>query len=275
MKILICTILLLFIAAVPVRADDTVSVTIDGVAVAFPGGLGPVIEDERTLVPVRGVFEHLGFEVGWLVDTRTAVIYNDTYTLRITIDSYTFTVNGVAYTLDVPARLIGERTMVPIRLPLEAVGYNIGWDVASRTVLISAASAAFEPSYFERRVLELTNEERARYSLSPLAHYDTLAALARAHSTDMAIHDNMSHTGSDGRVLRQRIDDAGISWWRIAENVAAGQRTPEAVVTAWMNSPGHRANILQADLTHLGVGLHRLEGTRFVYYWTQKFAALR
>lgn len=120
-------------------ANDEIRVTVDGEAVLFPGGQGAVIVDGRTLVPVRGVFEALGFEVGWDEDARTAILTNDDYDLRITIDSTTFTTNGVAYPLDVPAQLIEDRTMVPIRLPLESVGHFLDWDEATGTVMIRTA----------------------------------------------------------------------------------------------------------------------------------------
>jgi uncharacterized Zn-binding protein involved in type VI secretion len=119
-------------------APGTANVTINGIPVNFPGGQGPAIEGGRTLVPVRGVFEMLGFNVDWEAATSTAILSNDTITMRITIGNDVFTVNGTPHTLDVPAQNIGGRTMVPIRLPLESVGYNIGWDAATSTVLITS-----------------------------------------------------------------------------------------------------------------------------------------
>jgi hypothetical protein len=124
----------------PRAGDGTANVTINGEVVSFPGGTGPVVQDARTLVPVRGVFEHLGFEVVWEPDgaVNTVLIYNDTHSIRMVLGSDIFYVNGTAAAqrLDVPAQLVGARTMIPIRLPLEAVGLNIGWDDATRTVLI-------------------------------------------------------------------------------------------------------------------------------------------
>jgi hypothetical protein len=121
---------------VVVYAND-VNVAIEGVAVDF-GGQGPVIVDGRTLVPVRGVFEMLGFDVEWEQGTRTTVLTSAEFEIRITIDSAAFTTNGQSHTLDVPAQIIGGRTMVPIRMPLESVGLHLGWDGATSTVLISA-----------------------------------------------------------------------------------------------------------------------------------------
>ncbi|MCL1845206.1 MAG: copper amine oxidase N-terminal domain-containing protein [Defluviitaleaceae bacterium] len=123
-------------------ADDEIRVTVAGQVVDFPGGQGAVLVDGRTLVPVRGVFEMLGFEVDWDAETRTTILISAEHEVHITIDSDVFIANGASYTLDVPAQLIGGRTMVPIRLPLESVGYYLDWDGTARTVLIASESAA-------------------------------------------------------------------------------------------------------------------------------------
>jgi len=141
---LVAVIILAF--ALSAGASDTIGVTINGQAVVFPDQ-APVIRDGRTLVPVRGVFEHLGFEVDWDDVTRTAVLSSDMHEVRIPVGSDVFTTNGVEFTLDVPAQLIGGRTMVPIRLPLESVGLYVDWDDATRTVLVSAESFVDAPEY--------------------------------------------------------------------------------------------------------------------------------
>jgi len=102
----------------------------------------PVIVDGRTLVPVRGVFEALGFDVEWDNATRTVSLTRDNYEVTIVIDSPTFNTNGVNHDLDVPAQIIGGRTMLPIRLVLESVGYYVGWNEATRAVLVSAEPIA-------------------------------------------------------------------------------------------------------------------------------------
>jgi uncharacterized protein YkwD len=131
-----------------------------------------------------------------------------------------------------------------------------------------------DASDFEREVLELTNIERAKYGLEPLLWDDPLGAVSRAYSRDMSERDFMSHVCPDGLSPFDRMDNAGIKYWAAAENLAGGQRTPAEVVEGWMNSPGHRANILTAGYTHLGVGFHS-GGGLYRYYWTQKFATLR
>ena len=121
-----------------------------------------------------------------------------------------------------------------------------------------------EADIFEQRVLELVNIERANHGVSPLAWHAGLGAISRAHSEDMVRRGFFAHTCPSGRTPRDRMRAAGIRYSFAAENIAAGQRTPESVVTAWMNSPGHRNNILHPSLRHLGVGFYN-------FHWTQKF----
>jgi len=120
----------------PDAPDNTISVTINDQEVVFADQL-PVIIDGRTLVPVRGVFEALGFKVSWDDDTRTAVLTKYDYEVCISVGSNTFNTNGIDYTLDVPAQIINGRTMVPLRLPLESVGYKLDWLSTTHTITIS------------------------------------------------------------------------------------------------------------------------------------------
>jgi len=116
--------------------------------------------------------------------------------------------------------------------------------------------------------VDLVNAERAKAGCSPVTLEARLTQAAQAHSEDMAAHQNMSHTGSDGSSPGDRITRAGYDWRAYGENVAYGYATPEQVMDAWMNSPGHRANILDCDYQEIGVG-HAQPGD----YWTQDFAA--
>jgi uncharacterized protein YkwD len=135
---------------------------------------------------------------------------------------------------------------------------------------------------FEQRVFELTNIERVNHGLPPLIRHELLAVSSRAHSLDIMLnnlgsHTETGHTGSDGSTARQRMVRAGITNGRFyGENISYGSTTPEEVVEGWMNSPGHRANILHTDFTHLGVGLTwRPEGSsaRFRIYVVQNFCS--
>jgi uncharacterized protein YkwD len=89
----------------------------------------------------------------------------------------------------------------------------------------------------------------------------------------MARNDFFSHTGSDGSSPGQRISRAGYRWWTYGENIAAGYPSPEHVVDAWMNSAGHRANILNPDFRDIGVGYIYKPDTTYGHYWTQDMGA--
>lgn len=118
-------------------------------------------------------------------------------------------------------------------------------------------------------VTDLTNRERARAGLPPLAADPLLTAAAQAHSADMVARDFYSHTAPGGSQPWDRAAAAGSTRRSIGENIACGQRSPGEVVEGWMNSPGHRANILKPGFTHLGVGF--AGGGRAGTYWTQLF----
>ncbi|MGK5639426.1 CAP domain-containing protein [Streptomyces sp. URMC 126] len=118
-------------------------------------------------------------------------------------------------------------------------------------------------------VLALTNVHRTAAGLRPLDGDPRLTAAAQAHSADMAARGYHSHTAPDGGRPWDRAVAAGCVHRSIGENIACGQRSPAEVVEGWMNSPGHRANILTPDFTHLGVGF--AGGGPAGTYWTQLF----
>jgi uncharacterized protein YkwD len=115
---------------------------------------------------------------------------------------------------------------------------------------------AIAPSTFAQQVVDLVNQQRATNGCAPFNVSPQLSAAAQAHSQDMALNDFVSHTGSDGSSMGQRITRSGYDWRMAAENVAAGQSTPESVVASWMSSASHRANILNCSLRDIGVGYY-------------------
>ncbi|WP_238016761.1 CAP domain-containing protein [Dactylosporangium sp. AC04546] len=139
----------------------------------------------------------------------------------------------------------------------------------------SGASAATAPptaaaaAKLETQVVTLTNNYRTAHGCKALRIDTRLVAAARAHSTDMVSKSFFSHTGSDGSTFVQREVRAGYTKGASAENIAWGYRTPQDVVNAWINSPGHRANILNCSSVAVGVGVaYKTNGTP---YWTQDF----
>ncbi|MEJ3744182.1 CAP domain-containing protein [Actinomycetes bacterium KLBMP 9797] len=134
-----------------------------------------------------------------------------------------------------------------------------------------AAGTGTTQSADENEVVEITNRERAEGGCGTVTVNAKLATAARQHSQDQAEHNNMSHTGSDGSSPWDRTERAGYTN-AIGENVAMGYRTPAAVMDGWMNSSGHRANILNCDAKAIGVGLaYASDGSP---YWTQIFGSV-
>ncbi len=121
----------------------------------------------------------------------------------------------------------------------------------------------------EEEVARITNDYRAQNGLPALTFDWQLARVARYKSVDMRDKGYFSHTSPTYGSPFTMIQNFGITYTRAAENIAAGQRTPEEVVQAWMNSPGHRKNILDPNVTRIGVGY--AQGGSYGHYWTQMF----
>lgn len=121
----------------------------------------------------------------------------------------------------------------------------------------------------EREVIRLCNVERSKNGLKPLAENWELSRVARHKSMDMATRGYFSHTSPTYGSPFTMMQSFGIKYTAAGENIAYGQRTAQEVVRGWMNSPGHRANILNSNFTEIGVGYTKnSSGTP---YWTQMF----
>ncbi|MGK3089804.1 sigma-70 family RNA polymerase sigma factor [Streptomyces sp. WAC01490] len=132
------------------------------------------------------------------------------------------------------------------------------------------APAPAPPASEGGQVLQIVNTERAKEGCGPVTSNDLLATAAQRHSADMASRDYFSHTSPDGTDPGDRITAAGYRWSTYGENIAKGQRTPADVMRAWMDSPGHRANILNCSFKEMGIGKVDSGGGPV---WTQKFGA--
>jgi len=117
-------------------------------------------------------------------------------------------------------------------------------------------------------VLALVNGERTKAGLNALLPDSSAATAAYDHAVDMDVRQYFDHNSPEGTTPGQRMAAAGCVFHGWGENIAMGQPTPVDVMTAWMGSPGHRANILSPSFTHLGVGCRYGTGT---VYWVQDF----
>jgi uncharacterized protein YkwD len=124
-----------------------------------------------------------------------------------------------------------------------------------------------------QQVIALVNQQRAAHGCAAVASDPALGRAAQDHSTDMAAHDYLGHTGSDGSDPGARMAAAGFRPSSWGEAVAAGQPTSAAVVQAWMNSAEHRAIILNCALHDAGAGYGVNNGTPYHTFWTLDLAS--
>jgi uncharacterized protein YkwD len=149
---------------------------------------------------------------------------------------------------------------------------------ASLPLVLGGGSAvnAVAPT-FEDQVVQLINLQRAQAGCPALQVVPELSLAARQHSEDMATNDFFSHTGSDGSRPWDRMQQAGYNWSTAAENIAGAAGTPADVVALWMNSPSHRANILDCGLRDTGLGFAQLVNdtgsVNYHTYWTEVFGS--
>lgn len=141
---------------------------------------------------------------------------------------------------------------------------------AARPERVQIAAAA-KPGALKNDVFAAVNRERQKQGLPALARNGKLNKAAQAHAADMARRGALSHTGGDGSNFGQRMQRQGYRFRAGAENVAAGQQDAAAVMKSWMNSAGHRGNILNKDMKHIGVGFARASDGQ--PYWVQVFGA--
>ena len=139
------------------------------------------------------------------------------------------------------------------------------------------AQQAAQPSQngnVQQQILSLVNIERKKANLQPLTLNNQLGQAAQNHTNDMVSKSYFSHTSPSGGTMASRVNATGYRYSAIGENIAAGNSTANATMIQWMNSPGHRANILNPKFRELGVGFAP-SNDQYRYYWTQVFGSAR
>lgn len=133
------------------------------------------------------------------------------------------------------------------------------------------------PATHGELLLERVNEIRVAHGLRPVIAEERVVRAAIAHSADQAGRgpDGVGHIGSDGSGPGDRLSATGYRWSLVAENVAAGMAAPRAVVAGWMESPPHRATILDPEAVHAGAGYVGRWDDALGHYWTLVVAAPR
>lgn len=266
----------------PAQAAKEIGIYIDDIPICFD--VPPVIEQDRTLVPIRGIFEHLAADVGW--DKGIVTITAPGKILILSIGSNQLIYNDTNYELEVAAKILNDRTYIPLRAIAELINCSVIWDGENQNVYIyqentssssedsgeadtppSIGGAAENTNYaYEQEVFLLVNEIRAENGMQTFEWSDDLATVGRNHAEDMYVRNFFSHKNPDNKSPFDRMKEYGISYMYAAENIAQGQKSPQEAVNGWMNSAGHRENILNPNLKKLGVGFYK-------DYWCQLFSS--
>lgn len=153
--------------------------------------------------------------------------------------------------------------------------------IARRAVLLALAAQAIPAAArgqggFEVSLLREVNAVRERNAAPALTLDARLTQAALGHARDMVRHGvQLAHRGSDGSQVGDRVTRQGYAWRAVAENISFGRNDPRAVVAAWMNSPGHRANLLRTAVTQMGAALADRDGDRYRHYAVLVLAAPR
>lgn len=185
------------------------------------------------------------------------------------------TMDGSTPSKDNGTLITGETFEIPKQSEAKLVCVKKGWidsDVLTKkTGMTYEEEQAYknDRNNFAEQVVTLVNRIRVANGLNKLTTYDKLTEVAQVRAKEIEI--SYSHTRPDGTKCFTALDEAGLRTVTAGENIAKGYSTPERVVDAWMNSPGHRANILNPSYTMIGVGYVYDPYTTDANYWTQVF----
>ncbi|MEK4059301.1 MULTISPECIES: CAP domain-containing protein [Paenibacillus] len=154
-------------------------------------------------------------------------------------------------------------TAKPTATPVATAAPTVTPVATPKPTATPAAVVSTQESYIQQ-IVTLVNKERATAGLSPVSALESLNKVAAAKATDMRTNNYFSHTSPTYGSPFDMMATFGVTYRAAGENIAMGQRTPQEVMTAWMNSEGHRANILSANFNYIGVGFDN-------NYWVQEF----
>ena len=148
--LVLCSLMLSIAFSTVAYAGDEIKVAIDGAYVEFD--VQPQLINDRTMVPLRAIFEELGAEVDWDDETQTVIAMKDDVTVLATIGSTKMYIDNKEKTMDVAPMLIGGRTLVPVRFVAEAFGCDVDWEEEENTVIIETVSSDLFGSLSEEEI---------------------------------------------------------------------------------------------------------------------------
>ncbi len=227
-----------------VMADDSISITLNGQPLTFDQM--PIMESDRVLVPMRGIFEALGAQVSWEEATETVTGKLGGTTVVLSIGNTNATVNGSPVTLDVPARLVNDRTLVPIRFISESLGAKVDWDDATQTVIIEAAASG-------KVHTKIVFDDKDSFVL------DTDFVMgAEYQAENVSLSSEADHTTGSGKSLKmanRTKSDHRVKLTNVFSDADLGKTF---IISAWMMVPN-------ADDASVAIATYSPQGTTYAF----------
>lgn len=202
------------------------------------------VKNGSTFIPLRSLELAFSVKIDWINETKTAVLTNE--------------IANVTTNTQVEEQPIIEDVNSSLDNNIQPIV-----EIEDTTVSSEKELTEEEIREMEEEVVKLVNEERAKYGLEPLQIDENLMKTARIKSEDMAINNYFSHTAPNGYNMARELN--------VGENCHAGSSYPKGAVDSWLNSQGHRENILSPNYNYIGVGYGKSLASDYVDYWTQHF----
>lgn len=197
-------------------------------------------------------------------NSKTFVLDGNTYTVTKTFVYTTPVAAAPAAQPVAPAKPVATAAPVATAKPAPSPVATAKPVVTPAPAPSAVPAVGNNVSSYTQQVVALVNKERAAAGLAPVSALDSLNKVAAAKAADMRSNNYFSHTSPTYGSPFDMMSAFGITYKAAGENIAMGQKTPQEVMTAWMNSPGHKANILSANFNYIGVGFDN-------NYWVQEF----
>lgn len=200
------------------------------------------------------------------VTTTKAIIETTNITTSIATPAIATTTVPVAKAATTTAKITSATPITTAKAP---VATTAKVTTAAPIVTTKKTADTQIQSDYISEVLRLVNEERSAYGIAPLSLNSSICSAADVRAKEIVTE--FSHTRPNGSSCFTALSDANVSYKTCGENIAAGQKTPEQVVDAWMNSEGHRKNILNSSFNKIGIGYYNNDNTSYSSYWVQLF----
>ncbi len=245
-----------------------IAIEVDGQALTLD--VPPRLENGRTLVPLRACAEALNAQVTYDETSRQIVVRQGDTTITLTLDSAQADINGQQVLLDVPARTVNDRTLVPLRFVGESLNAQVEWLSGEQLVRINTNGTSSSGDGLvdlgeitgdrsqEEQLLALCNELRQSNNLAPLVWVEELSNMSRSHCKDMGLNGFFGHRSPSFGDTTQRAKIFGLP--STAENIATGYQTAEEAFQAWLANAEQSANILNPDAAFFGCGVWQSDG---------------